>query len=74
MTTKLTSTDLGEGGQHTEIFATMALQSTDHAASWRCSDNGCGFHGHTNAWAASENKHVDAVATEHGKLGGKTYA
>jgi hypothetical protein len=27
-----------------------------------------------SASAASENMHIDVVTTEHGKLGGKTYA
>jgi hypothetical protein len=54
--------------------ATTTLQSTEHAALWGCPDSGCGFHGKKNASAASENMHVDAMATEHGKLGGKTYA
>ena len=52
----------------------IALQCTVHAASHRSSKSGCGFHGHKNSSVASENVHVDAVASEDGKLGGKTYA
>jgi hypothetical protein len=58
--------------QVTPPMATTALQSTDHAASWRCSDGGFSFHGHKSASAASENMHVVTVTTEHGKLGGRS--